>query len=38
MDQNRTEGTIGKVCIMILPLPRKFSQLLKQVDLEKYET
>ena len=34
----RTEGTIGKIRIMILPLPRKFGQLLKQVDLERYGT
>ena len=34
----RTEGTIGKIRIMILPLPQKFGQLLKQVDLEKYWT
>ena len=34
----RTEGTIGKIRIMILPLPQKFGQLLKQVDLERYGT
>ena len=34
----RTAGTIRKIRIMILPLPRKFGQLLKQVDFEKYGT